>query len=192
MPTSVRLHEQEGELRPLSNGEVERVEYYLGRSFSGGQAVSKTSAEMPFGSTSPPTGAPTAWRESTSRTAPPSTVIAIRFRGVTRRAASFDRSLAKGANPPRPDVSGALRSSGNRNERAVSPPPCTLVMAARGDFLRHETSRARVYFRRRRAQRCRDRRRHERSREGPHRACLRARSCPPQRRGRLERRRHPD
>jgi hypothetical protein len=48
LPTSVRLHEQEGELRPLSNGEVERVEYYLGRSFSGGQAVSKTSAENAF------------------------------------------------------------------------------------------------------------------------------------------------
>jgi hypothetical protein len=45
---SVRLHEHRGEQRPLSNDEVERVEYYLGRSFFGGKAVSKTNADNGF------------------------------------------------------------------------------------------------------------------------------------------------
>jgi hypothetical protein len=45
---TVRLHEHEGETRPLSGGEVERVEYYLGRSFFGGKAVSKTNADNAF------------------------------------------------------------------------------------------------------------------------------------------------
>jgi hypothetical protein len=45
---TVRLHEHGEEWTPISDGEVRRVEYYLGRSFFGGRAVSKTDADDGF------------------------------------------------------------------------------------------------------------------------------------------------
>ena len=45
---TIRLHEHGPEWTPISNGDVERVEYYLGSSFFGGKAVSKTNANDGF------------------------------------------------------------------------------------------------------------------------------------------------
>lgn len=45
---TVRLHEHGDEWTPISDGEVERVEYYLGRSFFNGKAVTKTNAKDQF------------------------------------------------------------------------------------------------------------------------------------------------
>ena len=44
----MRLHEHGEEWTPISDGEVQRVDYYLGRSFFGGQAVAKTNAADGF------------------------------------------------------------------------------------------------------------------------------------------------
>lgn len=45
---SVRLHEHGEEWTPISDGKVQRVDYYFGRSFFGGKAVSKTNADDGF------------------------------------------------------------------------------------------------------------------------------------------------
>jgi hypothetical protein len=46
---SVRLHEHGGEAgTPLSDGDVDRVDYYLGRSFFGGNVVTKENADQQF------------------------------------------------------------------------------------------------------------------------------------------------
>jgi hypothetical protein len=45
---TVRLHEHGDRERPLSEGNVSKVEYYLGQSFFGGNVISKTNADESF------------------------------------------------------------------------------------------------------------------------------------------------
>lgn len=45
---SIRLHEHGKAWKPLTEGKVERVDYYLGEHFFGGQVVSKTNANDNF------------------------------------------------------------------------------------------------------------------------------------------------